>query len=67
MIQKAVAVGLLVVALAGCSTVVRMRHADGRVRECGGHSEFGWARMLANPEREGQCIRDYQRQGFERE
>ncbi len=67
MITKAVAVGLLVVVLAGCSAVVRMRHADGRVRECGGYSAFGWAHILATPEREGQCIRDYQRQGFERE
>lgn len=67
MIKKAVAVGLVVVALAGCSTVVRMRHADGRVRKCGGSSEWGPARVLVNPEREAQCIRDYQRQGFERE
>ena len=65
--KKAVAVGLLVVGLAGCSSVVRMKHADGRVRECGGSSEWGEARVLANPQREGQCIRDYQRQGFERE
>ena len=67
MITKAVAVSLLIVGLAGCTSVVRMRHADGRVRECGGYSEVGWARVLANPDREGQCIRDYQRQGFERE
>lgn len=56
-------ISLLVLGLlAGCTSPVKMRNSvTGQVAECG-----PYANTWTTPERESQCIRDYQRQGFER-
>ena len=57
---------LLALLLVGCSTTpVKMRHPDGRAATCGPYPATGIP-ATAGAIREGQCIQDYQRQGFER-
>lgn len=48
--------------LAGCTSAVVMRNpTTGETAKCGPYTDT-WT----TPERERQCIQDYQRQGFER-
>lgn len=52
----------LVAALAGCTSTIHLRNpATGQTAECGPYTDT-WT----TPEREGRCISDFQRQGFER-
>ena len=53
------------IVLLGCSSAVTLRHRDGRVVTCGPYTAVGFS-ILTAPQREAQCISDYQRQGFER-
>jgi len=75
---RAVGIGLLIVALAsGWISAVRLyqagydnapitlRHVDGRVAKCGPYPASGIP-ATAGAIREGQCIQDFQRQGYER-
>lgn len=57
--------GLLFFVLFGCASAVRLRHADGREVRCGPYYYTG-THAGAAAWRESQCIRDFQRQGFER-
>lgn len=55
----------LCVALAGCTEAVYMRNMAGMVATCGPYRSTGIS-SLSTPDRERQCITDYQRQGYER-
>jgi len=49
--------------LCACTAPIKMRNAaTGQVATCGPYKETG----LGTPEREAQCISDFQRQGYER-
>lgn len=57
--------------LAGCVAMtdpIALRHADGRIVKCGPYQAYEWGGgpSTASAIREGQCISDFQRQGFER-
>ena len=61
MLARAFIVAALV-ALCACTETVTMRNArTGETAACGPYIDT-WT----TPEREGRCISDYQRQGFER-
>lgn len=51
--------------LIGCTSVIPLRHVDGREATCGPYYYYGIFAFTAT-EREKGCISDYQRQGFER-
>lgn len=54
--------------LAGCvakTVPITLRHTDGRVVQCGPYLAEAFV-ATASAIREGQCIQDFQRQGFER-
>ena len=64
--RYALTVGLALLALAGCYTsAIRLRHPDGRTATCGDSYAVGYHHFAA-AERDRDCVRDYQRQGFER-
>lgn len=53
---------LILLCLAACTAPVKLRNAStGDVATCGPYVDT-WT----TPDREGRCISDYQRQGFER-
>ena len=56
---------LLGLVLAGCTSAVTLRHADGRLVKCGPYNAYG-IHALAAADRERSCISDFQRQGCER-
>lgn len=57
---------LIALALTGCSASVKLQHPDGRVAKCGPYVWLAPAVSAGVPEREGRCISDFQRQGYER-
>ena len=60
---------LLVLLLTGCATTpILMRHPDGRTTQCGPYTNMHPLFPAASPhwDAERACIKDYQRQGFER-
>lgn len=52
-------------ALAGCTEAIYLRNMSGTVVSCGPYKAIG-LEAIANADREANCVRDYQRQGFER-
>jgi hypothetical protein len=52
--------------LTGCTSTIHLRHPDGRTAECGGSYAMGIVPGLTAADRDRDCVRDYQRQGFER-
>lgn len=55
----------LCVALAGCTEAIHLRNPAGMVATCGPYKAVG-IETIANADREANCVRDYQRQGYER-
>lgn len=60
------AVAFAAVVVAGCTTAIPLRHADGRTATCGGSTMVGIAAQLRAADRDRDCVADFQRQGFER-
>lgn len=52
-------------ALTGCTEAIYMRNMAGMIATCGPYRSTGIS-SLSTPDRERQCITDYQRQGYER-
>ena len=63
--RRACAWALGAVVLTGCTSTIPLRHPDGRTAVCGPYY-YGGVQALPAALREGQCVGDYQRQGFER-
>jgi len=58
---------VLVLSLAGCTEAIKMRNAQtGQVAVCGPYPSDLLVGGDTQAEREAGCIRDFQRQGFER-
>jgi len=58
--------GLALMLLTGCSSVVTLKHPQtGAVAKCGPYF-YGAAYAEAVALREATCVKDFQRQGFER-
>jgi hypothetical protein len=52
--------------LSGCYTsAIKLRHPDGRTAICGDSYAVGYHHVVA-ADRDRDCVRDYQRQGYER-
>ena len=49
----------------GCTSAITLRHPDGRTARCGPYYYSGIIAPAA-AQREGQCLVDFQRQGFQR-
>lgn len=58
-------VACLCAALAGCTETIYLRNMAGMVATCGPYKAVG-IETIANADREANCVRDYQRQGYER-
>lgn len=65
MILRVLILALLWMLVGGCTSAIHMRHPDGRTAECGGAYAVGYHHFAA-ADRDRDCVRDYQRQGFER-
>jgi hypothetical protein len=63
--RVALALGALVL-LTGCTSAIRLKHPDGRQAECGGSYAVGLAQGFTAADRDRDCVRDFQRQGYER-
>jgi hypothetical protein len=58
---------VVVLAVAGCTESIPMRNAQtGQIAKCGPYASDIWAGGNSQAQREAQCIRDFQRQGYER-
>ena len=66
--MKALLIAVVVAGLfAGCSGAVTLRHPiTGQTATCGPYVWLSPAVSAGVPSREGRCISDFQRQGFER-
>lgn len=56
---------LVAIAAVGCTSPVRLKHVDGREAVCGPYYSLGIYYFGATSRERG-CVRDFQRQGFER-
>jgi len=66
-VRKAFFILLIFLPLSGCTDAVRLRDAHtGQVAQCGPYASDMLVGGDTQAQREAECIRDFQRQGYER-